>query len=429
MTLPVPRARLLATALTLVLLAALPATAAPLRQSPSPTPDPGEAVGVAITPSRLQVDLTGRDVSVRILIVNNLDDPRRVRMSVAGLGHDLDGTPRFLEPSNATSALAVSPSQFVLQPAERKELSVQGAIPDGRAALYAAIIAAFEPLTPPTGQVETKTRVASLFLLRGPKPWVQTAKVVDVQVVPREGPGPLQVFAAVEDTGNVHIDPTGEITIYGADGAKLATVPLTGATLLPGFARRLFGTWTPPDGLSGPVRLVATIHNPDATGEGTADFSEGTPQVAQASIDSLAASSSGGAHVTLRVTNTCNVTIAPTVVLTANEGTLERARQVLVQPEIAPGESREVEWKPQLADGVYVVTAQALLDERLLDQDVVGLRVGAAKKSSWLWILLAILLLAAAAFLLFLWRRRRRSPERDGPERLTGRRSRRRAAR
>lgn len=365
-----------------------------------------EPPGVSIAPARLERDLPGRAVSVRMLLVNHDDAPRRVRLSVAGLGHDLDGTPQFLEPARATSALEVSDGEFVLEPGERREPVVSGAIPRGQRSLYAGILAEFSPLEPPRGQVEARARVASLFLLRGPRPWVERVRVVDVGILPGERGRPLTVFAALRNTGNVHVRPTGRVRILRGS-TLLDTVRLGAETVLPGYARRLVGSWTPPPGLGGALRLEAVLEDPPARGRGASILEGGASREPAAEIRGLAARDDDGGLVTLTLVNTGPVEIRPAVVLFAQRDGIERARIVLPQPATAPGESRPVTWRPDLPDGVYLVTAQATLGERLLDQAAVGLRVGAPGEGRSLpWVGLAVALLAAVALLLAVVRRR-----------------------
>lgn len=401
-------------AFVVALTAASGLLAAPsLAQSPPPEP-----VGVEIQPAKLERDLGGRSVSAKLLIVNHEPTSRHVMMSVAGLGHDLDGTPQFLERSAARDALRVSATDFVLETGERRELVVDGAIPADERSLYAGIIAEFEPLNRPAGQVEVRSRVASLFLLRGPKPWDEKVSVVDVGVIAHEGQKRVTVYAAAKNTGDVHVKPTGRVRIL-KDGVLLDTVELTPEIIIPEFARRLRGSWIPPEGLTGTVTLEAELDNPSARGTGTVDFTKGAAARPLAEIVNLRSTDEGGPLVTFELRNIGTVPLSPVVTMVASQDKIERAREDLVRETVAPGRSVGVEWRPQLREGVYLITAQVKQGGVLLDQDVTDLRVGttgttgnaAAKLLSVL--ALVILLLVSGAMWLFLWTRRRDERRRD----------------
>lgn len=376
----------------------------------------GTGVGVEITPNKFEYDLAGKQVSVKILVVNHEDSARRIRLSVAGLGHDLDGAPQFLEPAAASGALRLSVRGVTLPAGGRREVILSGAIPRDAVSLYAAVVAEFTRLEQARAStVEVRSRVASLFLLRGPRPWRETVEVVGVGILPGAAGRPLRVYAAVKDTGNVHVRPTGRVRIL-KDGILIDTVRLSRETILPGFARRLTGLWTPPAGLTGHLTLEALIENPTARGIGVVDLTGGSAAQPAAKIGSLRARDEGGPLVSLVVTNTGDVPIAPAVTLFASGGEVERARQILVQPTMAPGQSREVEWRPTLADGVYLVTAQVSLGDLLLDQDVTGLEVGGAAPGRTLLIILAVVLLSSVLSLWLLAVRRRRRQEGAGAQ-------------
>ncbi len=364
-------------------------------------------VGIEITPNKFEYDLSARDFAVKILLVNHERGPRDVSLSVSGLGHNLDGDPQFLEPAVATRITQLSASEFVLPAGGRREIIVTGAIPEDERSLYLAVIAEFEPPNETDGAIEIRRRVASLFLLRGPKPWRKSVNVVDVGVVagPARGPGKtLTLFAAARNDGNVHVRPTGYIDIF-QDDRLLDTVPLKGDVIIPGFARRLTGRWTPPADLDGLVRLEAVLRNPAAAGSGTVDFSQGEAERPGADITDLSALDEGGAYVNLILTNTGNIPLTPTLTLTASEDEFERARETIPQEELAVGEQRVVEWRPDLEDGVYLITATASLGEELLAEASTGLQLGSPAPgdgaSILRWIALALFVcitVAVAAF-------------------------------
>jgi len=350
--------------------AALPTAA--LAQTTTTTTAPG----VQITPSLVQRDLANRDLTQKVTVTNNTDGPRQITVTVSGLGHDLDGTPQFVEPASIAANLRVDATSFLLQPGNSRELTVTARIPTSPPSLYGAVIAEFAvPGQQSGGAVESHTRVASLFLLRGPKPWTQTAEIADVGATPGGNGQPATVFATVVDTGNVHIRPSGTARI-SQNGTTLATVDLPAANVLPGFARRLSGTWTPPPGLTGAVQIDVTVHDPDATGSGTVTFTKGMAQVPGGKIVQI--HTEPGPRVVTTVENTGTAPLRPAITVTASEGGGERARKVIVATtDLAPGARADYTWEPGLPDGLYTVKAELRQGNDLLDQGATGLRVGA----------------------------------------------------
>lgn len=405
------------------------------------------ATGIELTPAKIESDLSRRSFRTDLLLVNHDSESRRLALSVAGLGHDLDGTWQFLEPAAETDAVDLSTEGFTLASLDRRSVRLRAKIPDGKRGLYAAVLAEFSNAFSADATVVVRSRVASLLLIRGPKPWNEQVKVSEVSLRMPEKGRRATVYAILENTGNVHVYPRGRVEIR-KDGRLLATVRLDGGKIvIPEFARRLTGTWTVPPDLTGRIELTAIIEDPSARGTGFFDLSGHSAGRAAAMFSALRASASPRPAVVATLANTGGVAIAPKVVLVAIQGRTERARTVLPQPRMRPGDAREIEWRPALADGVYRVRAQAWLGDRLLDTRDVGLRVGAVASERapglgrLLLALLALLLLGLVSWLLAVARRRReekrraerrapaaerpvaaRRPHRPGiPPRLTGR--------
>lgn len=366
--------------------------------------DAEDVIGVGISPGRVETDLDGRRFNLSVTVTNFEDDARRIFMSASALGHDLDGLPQFITPAPEQKALEISQTRFDLGPNDSKTFRVDGVVPRGKRGLYAAVIAEFQPLDVEEGTLRAKSRVASLLLLRAPKPWKQTAEVVDVGLLPGEkDKGPFPVFAAVKDTGNVHINPTGTVTAT-FEGEKLATIELTGENIIPGFARRMVGEWDPPNDLTGVVELEARIEGPDATAAGEVEFFEGTLQVPGAEIvDLFARNRAGGPQVGFILRNSGTRPFPPTVVLEAIDRTTDEeivvASETIEVDEMQPGAEEPVEWRPEDLDpNTYLVRARVGFGDRLLSESAVGLDIEGLGFLPWL----ALVLMAAVAGL-YVW--------------------------
>ena len=378
---------------------------------PAPAQAPPAQGGVGITPAKIQKDLPGRTISEHVLVFNNGADPQRINVSITGLGHDLDGAPEFF--GQSASPLSADATQFVLGPNERKDVTVTGNIPQSERSLYAAVVAEFAPLAQPPGQIETHSRVASLLLFRGPKPWSERVQIIDVQVLPGRG-GPARVTAAVKNTGDVHVKPHGTAQIV-KDGTVLTTVRLGEQLIIPGFARRIEGKWTPSKALTGAITIHVRTVNPSASFTREIDLGGGVESRPQAEITNLRGSDAKGGHVALTVRNIGTVPVAPAVSLFARAGGIERGHVVLPQEELKPGASVDVAWDPGLGDGVYLVTAQLKNGLDLLDEDTTDLRVGSAVtgggshpagRAPAIGFASVLLLLVLGLLIVLVWRRR-----------------------
>ena len=367
-----------------------------------------QLVGVQISPTRVEEDLDGRGFVIDVSMKNNESTPREISLRITGLGHDLDGRPTFPEPSAAADAVTIEgETRFELGPDEVRTFRLRGRIPDGQPALYGAVVARFGEPGEDEGQVTVRSQVASYFLLRGPKPWRQTLRPVNVGVLPptdeeAEDGGPYTVFAAAKNTGNAHLYARGTLRIF-KDGDLLDVVRLPEEAIVPSFARRITGVWEPDEVPDGIYHLEATLRDPEVEMEGDVEFFDGYLEATAAEILDIRGVEE---RVDLAVANIGSVTFAPTVVLTATDGDETVATETFTMAELEPDATDDLSWEPDLGGGVYDVTAEVTgPDGELLDQDVTGLRIPGFP---WLWVAVAAAALLLLLILLLLWRRRRR---------------------
>lgn len=347
----------------------------------------GRFAGIQITPASFERDLDARDFRIRMAVVNNDPIPRDVELSVARLGHDLDGTPLFIRPSHVQTHVSLSEESLSLGIGERVDVLIEGSIPEAERSIYPAVVAQFAEGTE-TASVSVRARVAGFLLLRGPQPWDERIAIEDVSALPPEQPRDRTVtlYAAVRNIGNVHVRPTGFIDVV-KDGRVLDRVRLTGETIIPEFARRLVGRWTPPRGLIGAVELRAELRNPSAR---ATDILELGSDLATASIENLLASGESGGSVSLFVANTGTSTISPTVSFEATEDGEVRAAHEQVERDIEPGDARELRWFAGLDDGLYTTTVTVAQSGRVLDESVTGFEVVTPGILRWIALVLLV---------------------------------------
>jgi len=86
--------------------------------------------------------------------------------------------------------------------------------------------------------------IGSLILLRIAGATTEDAKVESFETSKSFYEfGPVTFESRVKNLGNVHIKPSGNVTITNIVGQKVATVPLVTKNVLPGAIRKIEGTW------------------------------------------------------------------------------------------------------------------------------------------------------------------------------------------
>jgi hypothetical protein len=216
--------------------------------------------GLSVSPDKVEADLPDRVVNLQVAISATGSQSVSIVLSISGLAHDLDGTPQF--PDDAAPALRVDPTRATLVPGRPLTVRITGSIPDGMTALYAGVVAAID--NAPTGGVDVVTRIGVPLLLRGPQPWHPAAAIEDLALPSVAADQPPRIEAVIRNTGDIHIRPTGTFTVL-ANGQVVGTAALHGEVVLPGLARRLGVSWSPPAGLQGPLSVRLDLDDPPAT--------------------------------------------------------------------------------------------------------------------------------------------------------------------
>jgi hypothetical protein len=381
------------------------------------------AVGLEITPSQTELDLSGRLYQTNLTLFNHDPATYKVDLSLEALGHDLDGAPEYIPSSVVSKAFSLSSTSFSLAQGQKKQVTLKGAIPATAHSIYLGVIAAYtRPGQQAGSSVEIRTRLGSEFLLRGPKPWTERLQITDVGALPGKS---ATLYAIVKNLGNVHVRPTGTFTVSKA-GRVIArfAFALNAAhkpgAVIPGFSRRYTASWTPPADLTGTFTVTAVTQDPAASGSKSVSFSNGKALAPDAKIANLSVQNSSGVLVDTQVTNkgTGLLTGAKLTLVATQDGRFERGRTVFPLASLAPGATVEKRWSAgTLPDGAYQITATLEQGTTLLDQRVAGVRVGAAPASGARTPLLAaaaVLLVLLTAGILWLVFFRRRS-ERDEP--------------
>lgn len=229
--------------------------------SPATASGDDAAEGLSVSPVQIERDLDSRSLRAIVRVRNEGREATTVRVRTAGLGHDLDGIPQFPAGDAHAEAVTVEPSRLELGGGERAAVTVHGELPDD--GLYAAVLVEADPPPAPEAQIAARTQVATLVMVRGPRPWDERVAIEAVALRERaEGGATLAVH--VHNRGTVHAEPSGHAVVTGPGGRELARVELADERVLPGYARRLTAPVELPSGAEGPFTVRTVLTGPEA---------------------------------------------------------------------------------------------------------------------------------------------------------------------
>ena len=214
----------------------------------------GSAQAVSVSPPILELDARKGDViTEKIRITNDSDTEKTYYVSVERFVAEGEGGAASFIPSDDPLELAnwinFSTTQVTIGPEERKVVPFSISVPTNAdpGGHYASV---FLSTTPPatTGagsQVSIGGRVGVLILVRVEGNVVESASILDFAATPVTSSLPTQFKARVQNQGNVHLKPRGNITINNMLGGIAAVVDVNnqGSNVLPDSVRELDAEW------------------------------------------------------------------------------------------------------------------------------------------------------------------------------------------
>lgn len=208
--------------------------------------------GLAITPPVFELSANPGETisnSIRVDNVTNVAlDVSTIAENFSALGEEGQVG---LSPEESAFSLAswitISPATFKI-PAKSSHVfnfSIkipQNAEPGGR---FGSVVFKTDAKPPKGSGLAVGQEVGSLLMLRiagdvSEKASIESFKPTQA-VFER---GPISFETRVKNLGNVHLKPTGTITITDVFGKKVATVPLNSQNVLPDAIRKLSANWT-----------------------------------------------------------------------------------------------------------------------------------------------------------------------------------------
>lgn len=111
----------------------------------------------------------------------------------------------------------------------------------------------------PTDQLKVGTQVGMLVLVTIPGNHLEKGNILDFTTKEFIQNGPVFFSLKFENTGTVHFEPKGHITVTSMFGEKVAEVPIGGQVILPTSIKTLHAVWEVAGVLLGRYNAVATI--------------------------------------------------------------------------------------------------------------------------------------------------------------------------
>ncbi len=236
--------RLVVTILLAFAAGILPAAASAFTYSP-PTFDKTAAPGDVV-----------RDV---LQLRNEAPDPVTITASVLNFagkaGDETSGAPEFYPADDVRDGRGLAPwlsvpsGEIVIGPGERAELPFAIAVPKDAqpGSHFGAIV--LSPRNPDgSGTVGVVGNAAALILVKVSGDVREDMKLTRFSAIPSPaGRLPVRFEARLQNDGNVHERPYGEITVTNLFGRTVAVLPINRAdnkSVLPGSARRFQAEWT-----------------------------------------------------------------------------------------------------------------------------------------------------------------------------------------
>lgn len=182
---------------------------------------------LTISPSLTKIEIApGESKNQIVTLFNETDQPITFYSQVENFSaNKVTNTPVFLgnvEAAGAARWFIVDPVSIKLASGEQKEVSIKivaslTAEPGGH---YAAVL--WSDVAPQDGGVKTTSRVASLFLLTVKGEINENLQIISFNKVAGENKFDLQI----ENQGNVHLQPAGQLQILNRQGKVVAVTPI-----------------------------------------------------------------------------------------------------------------------------------------------------------------------------------------------------------
>lgn len=212
------------------------------------------ALGLSAIPPRLEVTINPGATVTKELKIRNESKTEKVITTTSKdfIVTDSEGTPTQLEDLDETSNrwaasswVHLSPGSFKLRPGETKSIMItiiapEDALPGGH---YSTVLHTpkNEALLSETGSF-IETNVGTLVYITIPGDIKEDARIIDFSAPGFSEHGPINFHTIIANLSDIHITPTGSISIKNWFGNKTADLPLSLTNIFPNTSREFSNT-------------------------------------------------------------------------------------------------------------------------------------------------------------------------------------------
>jgi len=214
---------------------------------------------VLISPAKIELELAqGTRATENITVTNRLSERAHIELSAEDIVGTKDGGDPIVLLGTVTSSFTLKDflrtdiRSFDLESGESITVPVvielpEGIEPGGRYAIVLATIT-----TAKAGQklsssgASLRTRLGATFFVRVTGPYLEEGKLVSFATLNRKyvyGAGPVPFYATYENTGAVHENPYGLLTVSNVFGMQVYREIIPPTFVLPQSVRTLFIDW------------------------------------------------------------------------------------------------------------------------------------------------------------------------------------------
>lgn len=211
----------------------------------------GAGAGLTIAPAKvLETVDPGKSVSGEISLKNESADQVKIEITVEDFIPAAGSTNvRFVGRAEGVTTVRDwitldVPDDFILKKDESKQVryTIQ-APPDAEPGGHFGVIFFKASELQTAGSLKVATRVGVLVFVTVPGNQLQKGKILDFSAPFFVQKGPVPFIIKFENTGTVHFEPRGTITIKNIFGKEVGKVQVAGQAVLPTGARDLAADW------------------------------------------------------------------------------------------------------------------------------------------------------------------------------------------
>ncbi len=200
---------------------------------------------LAVAPLSLIVELPpGESTTETISLHNTGEEPVEVNLELMDWWRTPSGDLQVKNPGGLERSCAdwilYSPTSLSLEPGERREVSVELAVPEDTSGDHWALILASEETQPVEEDQPVTTRISVSYaikiLQKDPHNRIKSAKITNIKL---EKSSPLKLSVNYENDGTAHLQTTGRVEIRDIQGETIKEFEIDKFPTLPGEKRTI----------------------------------------------------------------------------------------------------------------------------------------------------------------------------------------------